>query len=239
MNLFYLFTKTVISGIFHVHRKTEQQEMGHRPRVLVMLVVCQLVVTQFLVETDTSAVASLVTAASLVPLITSLFDNEVDPDLSRAALATCALYASLQRPVTTASSCPATTCPNGWTRYQTSCYLVVTYELETWSGAQAKCVAENSGLVEIETEAENNFLKDVAAKTFLNGQFWTGGNDIDVEGQWRWVTSGNPFTFTDWGPGEPNDTGGNEDCMLLLSNTGYTWNDLPCSTNSLYICEKP
>lgn len=72
MNLFYLFTKTVISGIFHVHRKTEHQEMGHRPRVLVMLVVCQLVVTQFLVETDTSAVASLVTAASLVPLITSL-----------------------------------------------------------------------------------------------------------------------------------------------------------------------
>lgn len=72
MNLFYLFTKPVISGIFHVHRKTEQQEMGHRPRVLVMLVVCQLVVTQFLVETDTSAVASLVTAASLVPLITSL-----------------------------------------------------------------------------------------------------------------------------------------------------------------------
>lgn len=76
-------------------------------------------------------------------------------------------------------------------------------------------------------------------KNLLLGQFWTGGNDIDVEGQWRWVTSGNPFTFTDWGPGEPNDTGGNEDCMLLLSNTGYTWNDLPCSTNSLYICEKP
>lgn len=38
--------------------------------------------------------------------------------------------------VATASSCSATTCPNGWVRYQTSCYLVVTYELETWSGAQ-------------------------------------------------------------------------------------------------------
>lgn len=35
---------------------------------------------------------------------------------------------------------------------------------------QAKCVAENSGLAEIETEAENNFLKDVAAKTLLNGK---------------------------------------------------------------------
>lgn len=57
---------------FQVYRKTEQQEMGHRPRVLVMLIVCLLAMTQFCVETDTSAVASLVTAASLVPLITSL-----------------------------------------------------------------------------------------------------------------------------------------------------------------------
>lgn len=37
---------------------------------------------------------------------------------------------------------------------------------------QAKCVAENSGLAEIETEAENNFLKSVAVKTFLNGRRW-------------------------------------------------------------------
>lgn len=72
MNLFYQDRHLWNFSCSQLHRKTEQQEMGHRPGVLVMLVVCQLVVTQFLVETDTSAVASLVTAASLVPLITSL-----------------------------------------------------------------------------------------------------------------------------------------------------------------------
>lgn len=84
------------------------------------------------------------------------------------------------------------------------------------------------------------FLENICIqKCLLLGQFWIGGNDIDAEGQWRWVTSGNPLTFTDWAPGEPNNTGGNEDCLLLLPNTAYQWNDATCSTRSLYICETP
>lgn len=49
---------------------------------------------------------------------------------------------------------------------------------------------------------------------------------------------GNFFIFMDWGLGEFNDMGGNEDCMFFLFNIGYIWNDLLCLINLFYICEK-
>lgn len=43
--------------------------------------------------------------------------------------------------------------------------------------------------------------------------------------------------FTDWFPGEPNQMGGNEDC-LAYSGGAYIWNDIWCGLKGGYICEK-
>ena len=43
--------------------------------------------------------------------------------------------------------------------------------------------------------------------------------------------------FTNWFPGEPNDQGGNEDCVEFEINviTGACdWNDLPCSATAAF-----
>jgi hypothetical protein len=59
---------------------------------------------------------------------------------------------------------------------------------------------------------------------------WTGFNDRPVEGRFEWI-SGDPVTFTNWAPGEPNNnaTGEGEDCVALwppgYGNAGQ-WNDL-------------
>jgi len=77
---------------------------------------------------------------------------------------------------------------------------------------------------------------------------WIGGNDKDEEGTWKWV-DGSPFESTFviknfwvrnfWGSGEPNNFGGNEDCMVhgwpsWRNTDGWSpnmWNDYHCKTN--------
>ncbi|MCH8922641.1 MAG: tandem-95 repeat protein, partial [Planctomycetes bacterium] len=79
-------------------------------------------------------------------------------------------------------------------------------------------------LVTITSAAEADFLRanvlDPAPTSFI----YIGLNDDEVEGLFRWVT-GEPVTFTDWNPGEPNNAGG-EDAVIVVRNSGWRWNDV-------------
>ncbi len=84
-------------------------------------------------------------------------------------------------------------------------------------------------LVTINDETENDWL----LATFLAllpeyNNFWTGFNDVAVEGSWEWV-SGEPVTYTNWAPGQPDDAGGEDYCWLIGVNYPEykDWNDVP------------
>ena len=36
--------------------------------------------------------------------------------------------------------------------------------------------------------------------------FFAGGNDIEVEGTWVWNPSGEEISYSNWGPGEPQNS---------------------------------
>lgn len=115
--------------------------------------------------------------------------------------------------------------------------------------AEALTAYGSSGyLVTITSAAENNFVK-----ARLNGDAWIGASDVSSEGDWKWVTgpeAGTSFwsgadnghtvnsQYASWGGGEPNDSGGSEDCGEEYVSSG-TWNDLPCSGTSIsgYVAE--
>ncbi|MDH4156758.1 MAG: T9SS type A sorting domain-containing protein [candidate division Zixibacteria bacterium] len=63
-------------------------------------------------------------------------------------------------------------------------------------------------LATVTSAAENDFiLHNVIAGTSQSSildEFWLGGRDRD--GEWMWAT-GEPFSYVNWGPGEPNNTG--------------------------------
>lgn len=109
---------------------------------------------------------------------------------------------------------------------------------ESWATAQAICAGAGVHMLSIESPAEDDFAFDVA-NTLSHEKWWTGLNDVAVEGAFVWE-SGSAVVYDGWAPEEPNDSGGNEDCGQL--NRFYPekgWNDEPCDSAFSYICESP
>ncbi len=106
-----------------------------------------------------------------------------------------------------------------------------------WSTANTACDFITGGtydLLTIEDDAENQFIYDNIVQPF-GGLWWMGYTDQVIEGVWLWV-DGTPPGYENWGPGEPNDAGG-EDCGEL-GRFAEQWNDMPCSAElDGFICE--
>jgi hypothetical protein len=70
----------------------------------------------------------------------------------------------------------------------------------------------------------------------VEAHVWFGGTDEGTEGSWRWIT-GEPWGYTDWASGEPNNNGGNENCIAYRDEDGGYWNDENCNDSRWYLVE--
>lgn len=73
--------------------------------------------------------------------------------------------------------------------------------------------------------------------------YYIGVNDIVNEGEFVWISSGQNATYLNWGPDQPNNRWGNENCVVIRNDPGQgfdmTWSDDPCTDLNTYICEMP
>ncbi|NCS30372.1 MAG: hypothetical protein GPJ18_18240 [Microcystis aeruginosa F13-15] len=90
-----------------------------------------------------------------------------------------------------------------------------------WSGAQAIAQSAGGNLVTINNQDEQNWLFQ-RYKSYV----WIGLSDHIQEGVWRWV-SGEPVTYTNWLPNQPDNWDGIEDFVQLNLTGDGRWNDLP------------
>ena len=56
-----------------------------------------------------------------------------------------------------------------------------------------------------------------------------GLTDLATEGHFVWGTDFSGLDYTNWNDGEPNNSGGNEECAHLYGIRGLKWNDLSCT----------
>ncbi|XP_033747656.1 deleted in malignant brain tumors 1 protein-like [Pecten maximus] len=123
-------------------------------------------------------------------------------------------------------------CHQSWTKYQTHCYKLFS-DPKTWLEAQDECRNHGSSLVTIETEAENNWLKN---NQFVEDHPFIGAYTDDTRTVWRWVSDDSIVRYSDWLPGQPNNLDDNQNCVQFL---GSKWNDRDCTSYiSKFICEK-
>lgn len=106
------------------------------------------------------------------------------------------------------------------------------------SGPQAQAYAQTFGanLISVQSAAENADLLQALSNQGYAGQvIWIGFSDALSEGNFVWY-DGAPITYSNWAPGEPNNSGGNENCTQIYPDG--TWNDLNCNGyNSLSVIE--
>lgn len=75
-----------------------------------------------------------------------------------------------------------------------------------------------------------------------NTGFFTSGSDdrAELEGIFEWTDTGTPYpvTYSNWQPGQPNNVGSNQDCLLLqYPDNDWTWGDVDCAEKHPFICE--
>nr|WP_315189257.1 C-type lectin domain-containing protein [uncultured Albidiferax sp.] len=92
-----------------------------------------------------------------------------------------------------------------------------------WDEAEAEAVTMGGHLVTINSAEEQTAIMGALGNSAL---YWIGLNDAAVEGTWAWA-SGEAVTYTNWAPGEPNNSGvGGEDYVNLNAYPNGAWNDL-------------
>ncbi|XP_056147018.1 macrophage mannose receptor 1 [Lampris incognitus] len=135
---------------------------------------------------------------------------------------------------------PGHGCADGWggLPYFRNCYKlfhnVDYHQKKSWGAAREDCLSRGADLVSIHSQEEEAFLalySNASSK-------WIGLKNNPTEGGYSW-SDNTPLAHTNWGPGEPNNHEGREDCVEMVTNINGTyswWNDLNCDAHQDWIC---
>uniref|UniRef100_G1QE10 C-type lectin domain-containing protein n=1 Tax=Myotis lucifugus TaxID=59463 RepID=G1QE10_MYOLU len=105
--------------------------------------------------------------------------------------------------------------------------------LKPFQEAQQVCAQAGGQLPSPRNAAENEALQQLVE--FENkGAAFLSMTDSQTEGRFTYP-GGEPLVYSNWNPGEPNNSGGNEHCVEMYTNG--KWNDRPCGEKRLVICE--
>jgi len=110
-------------------------------------------------------------------------------------------------------------------------------EEKTFAEAEAFCKSKGSNLASVASRAD--YDKIVEFWRSAPAPIWIGLNDREKEGEWKYTdgTEWNKDNVT-FGDGEPNNSGGDEDCIGTTAND-YKLNDWNCNEKFAFICNDP
>ncbi|UCG03870.1 MAG: lamin tail domain-containing protein [Candidatus Heimdallarchaeota archaeon] len=104
-------------------------------------------------------------------------------------------------------------------------------ESKTWGEAKAACESLGGHLVTITSQEENDFVQSLAGWRAHIGLYEPS------PGNWVWIT-GEPYgPYTNWGGGQPSNSGGVEDYAEIMMDLNGVWNDIADYHVRQYVCE--
>ena len=98
----------------------------------------------------------------------------------------------------------------------------------TWSLCRDAAIAKGGNLVTIRNQAENDWLTTTLIQQAKpDFAVWIGFTDAGHEGNWTWA-SGEVKPYSNWYPGEPNNSGNVENYAIIYNSGEYKdkWNDV-------------
>ncbi|XP_030005898.1 macrophage mannose receptor 1 [Sphaeramia orbicularis] len=134
---------------------------------------------------------------------------------------------------------PAPDCGSnpGWRKNSDMCYYYNDTDVVDFHTAMVRCYDEKATLVTIHSKDEQAYVNSMVG-TGEVASAWIGMMMFGIaSGQYEWVDM-SPVTYTHWGPGEPNNANGEEQCVQMNRHQGG-WNDANCGRTAGYVCKKP
>ncbi|CAG5128920.1 unnamed protein product [Candidula unifasciata] len=118
----------------------------------------------------------------------------------------------------------------------TACLVVLAKK--TYAAADNDCQSRGAYLMSVKTVEQLNFFVNLTGSRSA----WIGCDDINQEGKFVWKDNGQMMTNSErvnlFAVGEPNDVGGDEDCVIFYTgNRGIL--DTQCTGRHVYVCEMP
>ncbi|KAH0623425.1 hypothetical protein JD844_006170 [Phrynosoma platyrhinos] len=98
--------------------------------------------------------------------------------------------------------------------------------------SKATCFQAGGQLASPRTPAENSAIQQIVVRH--NKGAYLGMNDLQSKGTFKHL-NGDEVGYTNWANGEPNNSGGKEDCIEIYLDG--KWNDKSCSESRLIVCE--
>ncbi|KAK7105213.1 snaclec coagulation factor IX-binding protein subunit A-like [Littorina saxatilis] len=125
-------------------------------------------------------------------------------------------------------------CPDGYILNDESCYRLEESS-KTFTEALDTCRREGGQLVTIDSSEENDVVTELLldARQPSTEWAWIGLTDRETEGEFRWLGSSDPPSFTDMSPVIGNDD--TVDCVLITPEFG--WAPLYCDGYAAFVCE--
>lgn len=120
---------------------------------------------------------------------------------------------------------------------------VVHKELATFFEAWQYCQAAGLRLATVTSSAETELLNRALeqAKAPQKMGYFIAGTDLGAFRNWIWISTNknvrHPLGYTNWHPGQPDNTNNNEHCIEIFYSGGAFWNDYGCDRKRYYVCE--
>ncbi|XP_050931861.1 natural killer cells antigen CD94 isoform X1 [Lates calcarifer] len=129
-------------------------------------------------------------------------------------------------------------CLDNWILFQSNCYLFMNdkYNWKTWKKSREVCRQQNSDLVVIESQEEQEFVSNHTEDyNDANHGYWIGLNNNNVKETWMWVDGSN-ITVTYWKPQQYSYI---MTCVLSLGRADplASWHKSSCEMKNRWICE--
>lgn len=104
---------------------------------------------------------------------------------------------------------------------------------KTWTEAQSYCRQNYTDLATIDN-VEDLDRQMKAVHSGYTGAAWIGLKKGDWKGEWQWSDNDCSEGYFNWQQDEPNNRGGNEDCVMM--SNGGKWNTSNCNNSHAFIC---
>ena len=128
-------------------------------------------------------------------------------------------------------------CPGNWTKFHGPHCYYLSEETATWLTARADCQARGGDLaVPRSKENEQHIYEAMKEREVTKAHIGVYRGTGDLRNTFYTVENDVETSYTNW-VDEPSNSGGHEDCVEIIVQTGG-WNDLPCSGYPRnFICE--